>query len=130
MTQSLARCLGPRNTHPSQPTPHPRLLTFPSILTPFFDPLTPLTFPSAVSPLFNPHPERTLPVMASTFYFIRCQKNPSFYGLPAGLTDGGLYGHMQNTCLNGLKQAREALASIIRATMQIVPRSEREGSRL
>lgn len=43
--------------------------------------------------------------LGSTFYFIRCQQNPSFYGLPTGLAEGGLYAHMQTTCLNGLKQA-------------------------
>eukprot|EP00903_Cladosiphon_okamuranus_P018895 g17378.t1 len=46
--------------------------------------------------------------LRSTFYFIRCQKNPSFYGLPSGLTEGDLHGHLQQTCLNGLKQLRNA----------------------
>lgn len=59
--------------------------------------------------LIIPPPRRTSRC-GSTFYFIRCQKNPKFYGLPTGLADGGLYGHMQKTCLSGLKKVKPKLA--------------------
>ncbi len=74
-------------------------------------------FPRSAPPSFAPRFARIAanpcPAYAtcSTFYFIRCQRNPAFYGLPTDLSDGGLYGHMQTTCLKGLKQVKIRLGS-------------------